>query len=324
MKNWEGCLPTLYTKILAQPTKIASSARAWTTSTKKCAEKILDITGAPIVELLTDPAWRPDRETGNNCFWVSQPSPQSAPWRTQKPHPCPDCWQIPSHCLDSCLHRRVCRGRNEKWRQRSLHQVPRWWHHFPLSSYDLKCSNYRAEILAICTAAEHLSECWKAMGNIAIFIDSLVNPTSPQLSSADPDQVIQDPCQADSWVPSVPLADACSCGTDRVWNSRQTCKHRQSDSTDTEPCHLQKGQDTSPLTVQWTLEERQRWISGTPWPKSEAGAGPTDHYFQPEHWALWSEFPSEEDWHFRLFSVVSAGQANQIPDHVLQSCPKYA
>ena len=46
-----------------------------------------------------------------------------------------------------------------------------------------------AEILAICTAAEHLLESRKKMGNIAIFIDSL--STLQALNSADPNQMIQ-------------------------------------------------------------------------------------------------------------------------------------
>ena len=35
-------------------------------------------------------------------------------------------------------------------------------------------------------------------------------------------------------------------------------------SSDTESCHLQRGQDTSPISVQWRLEEIQRCISVTP------------------------------------------------------------
>ena len=53
----------------------------------------------------------------------------------------------------------------------------------------LHCSNYRAEILAICTAAEHLLESVKKMENIDIFTDSL--STLQSLNSADPDQIIQ-------------------------------------------------------------------------------------------------------------------------------------
>ena len=53
----------------------------------------------------------------------------------------------------------------------------------------LQCSNYRAEILAICTAAEYLLESGKQMGNIAFFTDSL--STLQALNSADPDHMIQ-------------------------------------------------------------------------------------------------------------------------------------
>ena len=53
----------------------------------------------------------------------------------------------------------------------------------------LQCSNYRAEILAISTAAEHLLESRKKMGNTTIFADSL--STLQALNSADPDQMIQ-------------------------------------------------------------------------------------------------------------------------------------
>ena len=130
----------------------------------------------------------------------------------------------------------------------------------------LQCSNYQAEILAISTAAEHLLESRKKMGNITIFTDSLA--TLQALNSADPDQMIQDlhsslsKLTAQFTVSSI--GGACSCGTDRKRKSRQTCKNRQSGSADTESCHLQRGQDTSPLSVQWRLEETQRWISGTP------------------------------------------------------------
>ena len=53
----------------------------------------------------------------------------------------------------------------------------------------LHCSNYRAEILAICTAAEHLLESGKQVGDIAIFTNPM--STLQALNSADPDQMIQ-------------------------------------------------------------------------------------------------------------------------------------
>ena len=37
--------------------------------------------------------------------------------------------------------------------------------------------------------------------------------------------------------------------------------------------------------------------------KKETGVGPADYYLPPAHRALWSERPSEEDWHFRHFPV---------------------
>ena len=45
------------------------------------------------------------------------------------------------------------------------------------------------------------------------------------------------------------------------------------------------------------------FLSGTPWPNLETGAGPADHYLPPAHRTLWSECPSEEDWHFRHFPL---------------------
>jgi len=51
------------------------------------------------------------------------------------------------------------------------------------------CSNYRAEVLAISTAAEYLAECGKQLGNVVIFTDSV--STMQTLNSANPDQTIQ-------------------------------------------------------------------------------------------------------------------------------------
>ena len=136
-----------------------------------------------------------------------------------------------------------------------------------------------------------------------------ISPSSPTLfqpfswSRPDHPRPALLPCRADSSVYSIPPVGVCSCGTDRKRKSRQTCKSRQSGSANTESCHLQRGQDTSPLPVQWRLEEIQRWTSGTPWTNLKTGAGPADHYLPPAHRALWSECPSEEDWHFRHFPV---------------------
>ena len=53
----------------------------------------------------------------------------------------------------------------------------------------LQCSSYQAEILTMCMAAEHLLECGKQKGNIAIFTDCL--STLQALNSAEPGQMIQ-------------------------------------------------------------------------------------------------------------------------------------
>ena len=83
--------------------------------------------------------------------------------------------------------------------------------------------------------------------------------------------------------------------TDLQKSAVRLCRHRILSPTERP--------DTSPLSVQWRLEEIQRWISGTSWPNLETGAGPADHHLPRAHRALWSECTSEEDWHFRHFSV---------------------
>ena len=130
----------------------------------------------------------------------------------------------------------------------------------------LQCSSYHTEILAICTGAEQLLESGKQMGNIAVSTDSL--SALQALSLAHPDQLIQGLHSSHSkltaqfsvslqWVPA-------HVGLTGNGRSRQTCKNQQSGPADTVTCHLQGGQDTSRLPVQWRLEERRRWIPGAP------------------------------------------------------------
>ena len=177
----------------------------------------------------------------------------------------------------------------------------------PLPSQFLVAYSAQTIELRYCLFVQLQSTCWRVgkHGKYRHLHWLSINPSSPQLSWSRPDDPRPAllPCQADSSVFSIPPVGACSCGTDRKRKSRQTCKTRQSGSADTESCHLQRGKDISPLSVQWRLEERQRWISGTPWPNLETGVGPADHYLPPAHRALWSECPSEEDWHFRHFPL---------------------
>ena len=57
---------------------------------KELSRKHQDVANAP-VKLLTDRAWRPDREAKvqyvSECPWHHLKG--TAPWRAQKPHPCP-------------------------------------------------------------------------------------------------------------------------------------------------------------------------------------------------------------------------------------------
>ena len=132
-----------------------------------------------------------------------------------------------------------------------------------------RCSNHQAEILAICTAAGYMLESGKQLGNIAIFTDSL--STLQALNSADSTRWSR-ACTIPlpSWQLSFryPPVGVCTCRADRKRKSRQTqgfSENRQSGFADTEPCHLQIAQDTSPLPVQCSLEERKLRIPGTPW-----------------------------------------------------------
>ena len=146
-----------------------------------------------------------------------------------------------------------------------------------------QCSSYRAEILAICTAAEHLLESEKQMGNVAIFTDSL--STLQVFNSADQDQMIQ--------------------GLHSSLN-KLAAQHSVSFQW-------------VPAQVGLTGNERAGRFAKI---SSQIGTDPADHYLLPEHRALWSESPSEEDWRFRHF-LCECGQADQTPDHILQSFPKY-
>ena len=143
---------------------------------------------API-ELLTDPAWRPDREADVQMFL-------SVLGITSKE-------QLPGKLRNLILALTADRFPNNVWTQvftngsaeegmnnggrgvyirysdgdttsLSVPGGPHW-------------TNDRAEILAICRTTEHLLESWKQMGNIAIFTDSLSTLQATQLSWSRPD-----------------------------------------------------------------------------------------------------------------------------------------
>ena len=131
-KNWEGCLPTLTHK-----PGIAHQKSPQTPKPEPPVQRTVQDTPrhCGCANRATDRSCLEARQRGRHKNVSECPRHHhkgTASWRAQKP--CPDRWQIPSHCLESCLHWWVRWG-DEKWRQRSLHQILRWWHHFPLGSW---------------------------------------------------------------------------------------------------------------------------------------------------------------------------------------------
>ena len=132
---------------------------------KELYRKQEDFVDAP-TELLTDPAWKPGRETDVHMF-LNVPGVASKE-------------QLPGDLRNLCLALIADRfshniwthvysdesaegGRNEIWRQRSLDQIPRCDTTSLTVPGGLQCSNCQAEILVICTDAEHLLENGKQM-----------------------------------------------------------------------------------------------------------------------------------------------------------------
>ena len=76
---------------LEQPSKNRLKRRSLNHQYKELSRTHQDIVDVP-VELLTDPAWKPDRETGiqNVSECPRYHLKGTAPWRAQKPHACPD------------------------------------------------------------------------------------------------------------------------------------------------------------------------------------------------------------------------------------------
>ena len=175
---------------LAQPTKNLLKRQSLNHQYKELSRTHQDIVDVP-VELLTDPAWQPDRETDIQMFL-------SVPRITSKE-------QLPGELRNLTLALIADRFPHTAWTHvytdGSAEEGMKNGGNGAYIRYSdgdttslsvpggLQCSNYRAEILAISTAAEHLLESTKEMGNIAIFTDSL--STLQALNSADPDQMIQ-------------------------------------------------------------------------------------------------------------------------------------
>ena len=170
---------------LVQPNKITSSANAWTTSTKNCTGN------TKILPMPRRAAWRPDIEAGVQMFL-------SVPRIASKE-------QNPGELRNLTLTLIADRFPNNVWtpvytdwsaENGTKNGGNGVYNRYPggdITSLSVpggfQCSNNRAEILVICTAAEHLLESGKQMGNITIFTDFLSSLQA--LNSTDPDQMIQ-------------------------------------------------------------------------------------------------------------------------------------
>ena len=255
-------------------------------------------------ELLTDPAWRPDREADVQVL-LSVPDIISK----EQFH-----GELRNLTLALIADGSSCNAWTQVYTDKSAEE---WMKNGGSGVYikypdgdttsllvhgGLQCSSYRVETLTICTAAEHLLESGKQMGNIAIFTNFL--STLQALNSADPDQMTQglhpSPAKLTAqhsvslqWVPAhVGLtgnerADRLAKIGSRAPQAQNPASYREAKTL----LHSQFNGDwkkenggcQAHLDPMWRLER--------------------DHYLPPAHRALWSECPSEVDWHFRHFPV---------------------
>ena len=236
---------------LAQPTKNRLKRQSLNHQHKELSRTHQDIVDVPI-ELLTDPAWQPDRETDIQIFL-------SVPGITSKE-------QLPGELRNLTLALIADRFPHTAWThvytdgsaEEGMKNGGRGVY-IRYSDGDttslsvpggLQCSNYRAEILAISTAAEHLLESRKKRE---------ISPSSPTLFQPfRPSTQLIQTRWSKACTPPLPSwqlsSQYPSSGCLLMWDWQETKKQTdlqnwQSGSADTESCHLQRGQDTSPLSV---------------------------------------------------------------------------
>ena len=189
----------------------------------------------------------------------------------------------------------------------------------------LQCSNYRAEILAISTAAEHLLERREKMGNIAIFTDSL--STLQALNSADPDQMIQGLHSSLAKL-TAQFTVSLQWGPAHVGLTGNEKADRLANISSQAP------QTQNPVTCREAKTLLHSRYNGD-WKKQNGG-------YQAHLDPIWRLERAQQTTIFRLrtehcglsahlkrigisdTSLCECGQADQTPDHDLQSCPKYA
>ena len=189
----------------------------------------------------------------------------------------------------------------------------------------LQCSNFRGEIVAICTAAEHPLESGKQMGNIAIFTYSL--STLQALNSADPDQMIQGlhsslakltaqfPASL-RWVPAhVGL-------TGNETADRLANKGSQSVQTQTPVTYKEaKALLHSRFNRDWKKDNGGYQAHLEPICRLEPAQQTAILHLHTGHYDLRAHLKRSD---VSDTSLCECGQADQTPDHILQSYPEYA
>ena len=311
---------------LAQPTKNRLKRQSLNHRYTELSRTHQDIVDVP-AELLTDPAWKPDRETDIQMFL-------SIPGITSKE-------QLPGEFRNLMLALTADRfphtawthvytdGSAEEGMKNGGSGVYIRYSDGDTTSLSvpggLQCSNYRAEILAISTAAEHLLESRKKMGNIAIFTDSL--STLQALNSSDPDQMIQGLHSS--------LAKLTAQFTVSLqWVPAHVGLTGNEKADRLAKIGSQAPQTQNPVTYREAKTLLHSRYNGD-WKKYN---GRYQAHLDP----IWRMERAQQTTIFRLrtghcglsahlkrtgisdTSLCECGQADQTPDHVLQSCPKYA
>ena len=278
------------------------------------------------VELLTDPVWRPDRQADIQMF-LSVPgitSKEQLPGELRNLTPALIVDRFPhtawTHVYtDGSAEEGMKNGGSGVYIRYSDGDTTSL--SFPGG---LQSSNYRAEILAICTAAEHLLESGKQIGNIIIFTDSL--STLQTLNSVDPDQTIQglhsslakltaQHSASLQWVPAhVGLtgnerADRLAKIGSQVPQTQNPVTYRKRPRRFSTPGSMETGK-TKNGGYQAHLDPIRRL---------ERAQQTTIFRLRTGHRGLRARLKRTG---VSDSSLCECGQADQTPDHVLQSCPK--
>ena len=280
------------------------------------------------IELLTDPAWQPDRETDIQMFLSVSgiTSKEQLPGELRNltlaliadrfPH---TAWTLVY--TDGSAEEGMKNGGSGVYIRYSDGDTT------SLSVPDgLQCSTYRAEILAISTAAEHLLESTKKKkGNVTISTDSL--STLQALNSADPDQMIQGLhfslakltaqfTVSLQWVPAhVGLTG--SEKADRLAKIGSQAPQTQNPVTYREAKTLFH----SRYNGDWKKHNGGYQAHLDPIKRLERAQQTTIFRLRTGHCGLRAHLKRTD---ISDTFLCECGQADQTPDQVLQSCPKYA